>query len=1100
LATSDNMPGQPFRADGGRRPRRKWKRATLQERELAAQSLASTFQWQEPRQAARLLALLVVGSLLAHGLLVYAMSLTAAASMSAASAKDAYLQKVIQKERARAVAVSIAQKVTMPPPPPNPENVARNALSDSLISDVTKLTGNLLDVQLRSELAGYVRSSLRDELSAAAKDIADGKLTEDEIRKLHAKFQARAHEATKAWREDYLEKHQLERASVSTTEWYENEISKTLFRNISFQLWAPPGYHDHPPSPELWRDIYGHAMQKGNCYPAFDVTAMSFGNRIELLKLALRGRAHQEEKTSNPAWPGPNKDQAQWLAARLRELHDGTEKQYAHNYSPRAPWDVLYATYVNEYYPHRLEEIEEQHTKPLNAAWEKTIRSAEAYAAKAEQNAPAAGLKAAQADCLNAVGELAKLAEGVRAPRQSHLYRQLNSHVRTEVLRGGECEKAYQKWIADLLAGMEPLIRDFARGQFKKGILKHKDGVEQAMKEFPATVVPLLRRDLEQLIPRKRFDTLIFIPYLHKSKVTGQDSPPDVADAKAEAEFAAKTAAEWPEAKAYMEARRQIITKQLNDALAALAEELLTRLLTGNLLFRRMDIFVEGVDYTDKVQEKLTAREMAMNGRGQDLARLTADGVPDTSAPLVALLYGASKGHGANLEPVATSLQPATVTPAVGVATAVVDGKAVLPPPPAAWSTRIEQAVAKPSFKTPRFEGIPFLTKFPRLDGDLSDWGRIRPLIMRRQDGKEKPFLVYAAWNYQGFFFGVKVDEEQERFYWPSMWVQGFNHNTGDVDYRPAPGWEWALKGDYLRLLFDTLDARNANRGEAHTQEFIIFPQGTESDAVIPGVERVIASQRDAKTKEYRGVKASCQVFPAQPPPESGPDSTGPYRVTRAGKDGYTMEVFLPRSLFKQPVFCPGWHVGFDCAIGEGVQRESFNGQVWAAGKADSPDQWGDLLLLGTDPQIVVQEANSAGRLANSLLPGHSYLVTVVDPDRNVNPAEEDTVLLSAEVHSGAGDVEVFVLKESDKNSGVFRGFINTQPGLGRQVQGVLEIMPMQEVVLRYVDWANAKGQRNVVYELRLPVVAPVLSVVQGTPLPLPTSRSGEGTGEGRAK
>ena len=107
------------------------------------------------------------------------------------------------------------------------------------------------------------------------------------------------------------------------------------------------------------------------------------------------------------------------------------------------------------------------------------------------------------------------------------------------------------------------------------------------------------------------------------------------------------------------------------------------------------------------------------------------------------------------------------------------------------------------------------------------------------------------------------------------------------------------------------------------------------------------------------------------------------------------------------------------------------------------------------------------------IVPGHSYLVTVVDPDRNVNPSQEDAVLISAEVDEGRGDMEVFILKETDKNSGVFRGFIDTQPGTGRQVQGVLEVLPMQEVRLSYVDWANAKGQRNVIYETKLPVVSP---------------------------
>jgi len=404
----------------------------------------------------------------------------------------------------------------------------------------------------------------------------------------------------------------------------------------------------------------------------------------------------------------------------------------------------------------------------------------------------------------------------------------------------------------------------------------------------------------------------------------------------------------------------------------------------------------------------------------------------------------------------------------------------VMPPAAARWGFE-EQATVAPAFKdSPRFEAIPFLTKFPRLDGDLSDWGHVRPLLLR-QGKDEEAILVYAAWNYQGFFFGYQVKQDAERFYYPSLWRMGHNHNTGGVEYQKVTGVEWAYRGDHLRLLFDTLDARTATRGEPHTQEFVIFPQGIESDPNIPGVERVIASQRDATTKEYRGVKSTCTLFPPQPPPEDGPDGSGPYRVTRRTRDGYTTEVFLPRSLFRVPVFAPGWHVGFNCVAAAGVQPgdngrlDRFDGQSWTGrSDADSPERWGDVLLLGTDPRILVQEANAAGRLASSLIPGRSYLLTVVDPDRNVNPAAEDTVLVSAEVNGAGGDVEVFVLKETEKNSAIFRGFIDTQPGFGRQVQGVLEIAPLQEVRLGYVDFANARGKRNVVSEMKLPVIAPV--------------------------
>jgi hypothetical protein len=522
-----------------------------------------------------------------------------------------------------------------------------------------------------------------------------------------------------------------------------------------------------------------------------------------------------------------------------------------------------------------------------------------------------------------------------------------------------------------------------------------------------------------------------------------------------------------------------------------------------------MGNFVEGVDYADKVQEKLDARAMALKGRGQDLAKLTKDGVPDTSAPLVALLFGASKGHGANLQPFPARMQPAMLTPAEIPEAALLSAPPSLPPAAAKWGFE-EQAPVKPEFDdSPRFEAVPFLTKFPRLDGDLSDWGKIRPLILRPGRGGEA-ILVYAAWNYQGFFFGYQVKQDAERFYYPSLWRMGHNHNTGGVEYQKVTGVDWAYRGDHLRLMFDTLDARNDNRGEPHTQEFVIFPLGIESDPSVPGIERVIASQRDAATKEYRGVKATCKVFPPQPRVESGPDGSGPFRVTKQTAAGYTVEVFVPRSLFRVPVFAPGWHIGFDCVVATGVQPgddprlSRFVGQSWTGGsEADRPDRWGDLLLLGTDPRILLQEANAAGALAQSLTPGHSYLVTVIDPDRNVNPAAEDTVLVSAEVSSGAGvppasseagrpalsgaegmpaplgDVEVLVLRETGRNTGVFRGFVDTQPGLGRQVQGVLEAMPLQQVRLGYVDFANARGRRNVINEMRLPALAPVTRVVR---------------------
>ncbi|HUT35186.1 MAG TPA: hypothetical protein VNE39_16975 [Planctomycetota bacterium] len=1034
--------------------RRRWKRAPAASRAAAAASLGDLFR---RRRAATLLPLALAVSAVLHGMMAPLLLRGRGTSVDDLAAQEGtYLSQVLQKERARAVSREVQGRLTMPPPPPEPEAVVQSALTESLTSDVAKITGDLLNVELQRDLANYVQASLKDELAAAAADIATGKLSEEEIRELHRKFQEKAHEKTLAWRKDYLIQHQEERAAMSTTEWYERDVSQTLFGNMQFELFR--AFH------KLWFNEFGRAEETLHWGRWGFLGLSGFERKVGQLRKLLPAKDKEVP-------PGAEHAQlvGQGLAAiRGKQLFDG---RFTQTYS----WDTAWKHHIEEYFPHRAEAMRTAHDEALAALWDKALAAADAYQNKPEGDAQAAALAA--------IRELCEAAERT-LPKNDRDYEAANQAIRSRVLRGPARERMFERWAGGLVEGLSPLIRDMARGQFKKGIIVHKDGLDRAMQEFTQSVVPLVRLDTLRMFPQPVFNRTIFVmdyanPY--RSKVTGKDGPPDAEDIATDEKALADVLSRWPEAdRAYVEARAKVIEEQFQRAIDRAKEGILTRVLTGDLLFKQMGNFVEGVDYADKVQEKLDARAMALKGRGQDLAKLTKDGVPDTSAPLVALLFGASKGHGANLQPVPATMQPAMVTPGEGPELALRSALPSLPPAAARWGFE-EQATVQPQFKdSPRFEAIPFLTKFPRLDGDLSDWGKIRPLLLRPGRGEEA-ILVYAAWNYQGFFFGYQVKQDAERFYYPSLWQMGHNHNTGGVEYHKVTGVEWAYRGDYLRLMFDTLDARNDTRGEPHTQEFVIFPLGIESDPNVPGIERVIASQRDATTKEYRGVKSTCHIFPPQPPPESGPDGSGPYRVTKQTATGYTVEVFIPRSLFRVPVFAPGWHIGFDCVAATGVQPgdnsrlNRFGGQAWASGsEADRPERWGDLLLLGTDPRILLQEANAAGSLVQSLLPGQSYLLTVIDPDRNVNPAADDTVLVSTEADRAGGDVEVFVLRETEKNSAVFRGFVDTQPGLGRQVQGVLEVMPLQQVRFGYVDFANAKGKRNVINEMRLPVVAPV--------------------------
>ena len=57
-------------------------------------------------------------------------------------------------------------------------------------------------MKLESEMTDYVKTSLKQELSAAAKDIAEGKLSPEEIRDLQKKFAVKAHSAALAWRSE----------------------------------------------------------------------------------------------------------------------------------------------------------------------------------------------------------------------------------------------------------------------------------------------------------------------------------------------------------------------------------------------------------------------------------------------------------------------------------------------------------------------------------------------------------------------------------------------------------------------------------------------------------------------------------------------------------------------------------------------------------------------------------------------------------------------------------------------------------------------------------------------------------------------------------
>ena len=1070
--------------------RRKWKRTPIERRAAAAASLTDVVETRPDRS--RALAILLLISLAAHAPVLYFARAGRGTDPTQSAAAGSYLRKVIEKHRAQAVSKDLAARVTMPPPPADPQAVVSETLTEAITTDIEKAFGKTLDVKITGLLAAKVTAGLADELAEAARNIADGRLSEDQIKALQEQFRRKAHQQSVRALGAYREKTQVEHAKMSVTEWYDSWVAPTLLAKIHFELYR----REH-------NQIWFHTFVQYPCgaIQAWNYTDLTdfcgYGRKVRWTRSLLRGvhfdpnnefggRDAQYGWRVLPNWPAPSLRQAEAVLRRLTEGVDG--RDYA-----RRPWAECVAKYLTHFWPHRLKEMQTDVAK-VTAAWAAAIAAAEAYVAAGKKAPAAEALLPAQAALMTRLKALNDGVHRVWAGGRMRQYVTVNRAVRSRVFRGPARQRGYNAFVDTMVSALWPAVRDMAANEFREGILIREKGVSESAEAFADAAKRLLRRTITKALPPEQFEQTVFVnaenPY--KSEVTGRSSAPTAEQIAADEAAASAVLAKWPQAdRTYPAAREKYIADDLAAVMKRVAETVLERLLDDGRFRRDFYRTVEGVDYTDTAAERLDARKRALAGRGQDLARLTADGVPDSSAGMAALLLGAAKGHGVTLKPVKATMRPGYIAGGRPRG-AVRSGPPRYPPPPADWGRRTQPEV-EPPFKTPRFEAIPFLANFPRLDGDLGDWGRIRPLTLQvpwRERDTKKPILVYAAWNYQGFFFGYRVKQAPARFAYPwEFWIDRTTGRFLQDPYRSTSGGRWTVNwprsGDHFRLFFDTLDARKGCLGQPHTQEFFIFPQGTETCPDMPGIERIFRRPRDADPKRnpHGYPRSVWKVFGAQAPPEQGPDGTGPYRVTKVQPDGYTVEVFLPRSLLKVPVFAPGWYIGFDCLVGAGAQAEyRFHGQYWACrgnttrtSDHNTPaSQWGDLLLLGTDPRLAVQDADAAGTLSRGILPGHSYLLTVIDPDRNVHLTAEDTVLVTAEVLAGdaPGDVEAFILKETGKNTSVFRGYVDTQPGRGRQVQGVLELLAGQEVRFGYVDFANARGRRNVVYRLNLPVVA----------------------------
>ncbi len=149
---------------------------------------------------------------------------------------------------------------------------------------------------------------------------------------------------------------------------------------------------------------------------------------------------------------------------------------------------------------------------------------------------------------------------------------------------------------------------------------------------------------------------------------------------------------------------------------------------------------------------------------------------------------------------------------------------------------------------------IQHIARPPRIDGDVSKWGRkyLVPPLVALED--RDPFAdVYWAWHEDGFFAAFDVPNRAGR---PRC----------DVSH-----W-W--KGDGVRLCLDTRDARDVKRATRFCHFFYALPLGGGPDGKRP----VVGTHRMSHAKE-------------PPPPVDLTQLKVAARVERAG---YTLELGLP--------------------------------------------------------------------------------------------------------------------------------------------------------------------------------------------------------------
>jgi len=359
----------------------------------------------------------------------------------------------------------------------------------------------------------------------------------------------------------------------------------------------------------------------------------------------------------------------------------------------------------------------------------------------------------------------------------------------------------------------------------------------------------------------------------------------------------------------------------------------------------------------------------------------------------------------------------------------------------------------KPTFVSRKFAVIPFIPEPMKLDLNAEKWKDIPSLKIAYAHGDSNggglkivsPQNVKMCWDHAGLYMYMDVIDPDNKI--------------AKVTKR-----EFWL-GDGIEIFIDAMNAKDPKRGASWTQQFWVWPFGSDKNANVWGGEAKVKADGDG-------------VFIQSDEAEW----KGPH-IQRAAKptpQGWQMEVFVPAGLVNNLDLKPGRIIGFDLSIcgGNSIGKDVYF--YWAVGDVQvstHPATWGDIMMGGSDGKVELPEKLGSElaqgevlKPARGLVIGEPLKVRVTDMDMDLHPTSKDKV--SVTVSTRTGEKQVMILEETGVKTGVFEGSLSTTLSTGDSQPGKLSLYEGDEITVTYTDQARGNGSKDVPVKLSLKTAA----------------------------